>query len=198
MSSPRRPRPRRSRSELSAMPCNSPMTNLGMMSCPSKTSRLHHVGDPPVDHHAGVENAGLQPLDFLGELDVGNDEAEVVLGLHQQADADVAQHKSQHQLHADCGVCPNGIAKGTSARPRAVRQEQADDHAEVDGRDRVEAFLADGAHPGRSRPRATSIMPPKPPRQASRAARRIPANARLDKRHAQAGRHQNEHAAQDN
>ena len=59
MSSPRRPRLRRSRSELSAMPCNSLMTNLGMISWPSKMSRLHHVGDPAVDHHAGVEDAGL-------------------------------------------------------------------------------------------------------------------------------------------
>ena len=38
----------------------------------------------------GVEHQRARPLDFLGELHVGDDEPEVVLGLEQRADADVA------------------------------------------------------------------------------------------------------------
>ena len=37
MSRPRRPRPRRIRSELSAIACNSLMTNFGITNCPSST-----------------------------------------------------------------------------------------------------------------------------------------------------------------
>ncbi len=57
----------------------------------SKQVGLDHVGDPAVDDHAGVEDVGPAALDLLGELDVGDDEAEVVLRLHQQADAGVAE-----------------------------------------------------------------------------------------------------------
>ena len=90
---------------------------LGHDQLPVENVRLHHVGDPPVDHHAGVEDARLQPLDFLGELDVGNDEAEVVLGLHQQADADVADAPSPSPTARDRGTC-RCIGSGVRARPR--------------------------------------------------------------------------------
>ena len=52
--------------------------------------RLGHVGDPAVDDDRGVEHQRPCPLDLLGELHVGDDEPEVVLGLEQGADADVA------------------------------------------------------------------------------------------------------------
>ena len=44
---------------------------------------LGDVGDPAVDDDRGVQDQRPRTLDLLGELDVGDDEPEVVLGLEQ-------------------------------------------------------------------------------------------------------------------
>ena len=92
MSSPRRPRLRRSLSLESAIALQLGDHELRHDQLVVDDARFDDVGDPAVDHHARVEHVRLEPFHFLGELDVGNDEAEVVLRLQQHADAGVAQH----------------------------------------------------------------------------------------------------------
>ena len=107
MSSPRRPRLRRSLSRDVGDGLQLGDHELRHDQLVVEHLGLDDVGDPAVDHHAGVEHVRLEPFDFLGELDVGNDEAEVVLGLQQQADAGVAQHHAQHELQpiGDAATC---------------------------------------------------------------------------------------------
>ena len=107
-----------------------------------------HVGDPAVDDHARVEDARAAPLHLLGELDVGDDEAEVVLGLHQEADAGVAEHHGQQQLHDAADLCDQllvGVGKQRGqGQAGHVGHEQPHDQAHVDRRDHVELLAADG------------------------------------------------------
>ena len=108
----------------------------------------------------------MRPFDFLGELDVGNDEAEIVLGLQQDADAGVADDRGQgeaekiDQLRIGLG---DPRAEGEQ---KHVGQKQADDHAEVDGGDRVEPLAADGhvgdEHAGGDRQHAEEADPGEP------------------------------------
>ena len=98
------------------MACNSAMHEPRHDQLVVEDLGLDDVGDPAVDHDAGVEHEGLQPFDFLGELDVGNDEAEIVVRLHQQADADVAQHHAQRQVDRRHDR-PCKIGCGASASP---------------------------------------------------------------------------------
>ena len=112
---------------------------------------LDDVGNPPVDHGAGVDDVRPPPLDLLGELDVGDDEAEVVSGLHQEADAGVAEDGPQDWLHYGHELLAGELVLGDrppeqrrQRQPRHVRQQQPHNQAEVDRRDRVQRLAFDG------------------------------------------------------
>ena len=141
MSRPRRPRLRRSLSELSAMLCSSWSTNLRDDHGLVDHAGLGDVGDPAVDDDRGVEHQGPRSLDLLGELDVGDDEAEIVLGLEQRGDADVAHedHEDARDSHVDL-VVQVELHRRLDRVVDEVAQEDADDHPEVEGGDRLDAL----------------------------------------------------------
>jgi hypothetical protein len=108
---------------------------------------LDDVGDAAVDHHARVEDVGLEAFDFLRELDVRDDEAEVVLGLQKDADARIADDGGQRDLGPINPFRFTGSALRQQRREgelEDIGKKQANDRAEIDGRNRVEAFAADG------------------------------------------------------
>ncbi len=109
------------------------------------------VGDAAVDDDGGVEHERSGPLDLLGELDVGDDEAEVVLGLEQRRDADEAdeyvQEGGEHEVDALVKV---ELHRGLEGVLQQVREEDADDQTDVDRRDRLDA-LAGSEHVGDDR-----------------------------------------------
>ena len=104
------------------------------------------VGDAAVDDDAGVEDARPGAFDLAGEFHVGDDEAEVVLGLQEQADAGIAEHQPQDQLDPDPGwVGFRDVRRhqGLDHELGDVGQEHADDEAEIDRGDHVEPLAAD-------------------------------------------------------
>src|SRR5439155_9675429 len=87
--------------------------------------RLDQVGDAAVDHHAGVEDVGLEALHFLREFDVGNDEAEIVLRLNEDADADVAEDHAEEKRRRQPDA--SGPAVAGEWRRHDRREYQHDD-----------------------------------------------------------------------
>ena len=134
MSRPRRPRLRRSLSELSAMLLQLLEDEAGDHHRLVDHPRLGHVGDPAVDHHRGVQHQRPRALDFLGELHVGDDEPEIILRLEQGRDADVADQDHQgardHHVHPRVQVMLHRRLEGLGDE---VGQEDPDDHAEING-----------------------------------------------------------------
>ena len=106
-------------------------------------ARFDDVGDAAVDHDARIEHVRLEPLHFLGELDVRNDEAEVVLGLQQHADAACSRRSCRARVPSQSAS--HVMRRRQQRREREledVGEKQADDRAEVNGRDRVEPLAA--------------------------------------------------------
>ena len=102
---------------------------------------LDHVGDSSVDHHARIQDKGLQPLHFLGKFHIGNNETKIVAGLHQQADAQVAQNDTQRQIDRGPIRLQNRMRR--QRQPHDIGQEKADNRAEIHARDHVQLLVAD-------------------------------------------------------
>ena len=140
---------------------------------------IDDVGDAAVDDHAGIEDRGPRALDFAGELDVRNHEAEVVLGLDQQADADVTKDDAQRQLNpalikrhldpAAFGFVERHRHQRFDHQLRDVGQEHANDQAEVDRRNNVEPFAANEGVERDHDPRPARECRRGPPMPATRA-----------------------------
>src|SRR5207248_4023690 len=69
------------------------------------------VGDSAVDQDAGVQQDRARALALLGKFDVRDDEAEIVLGLQDEADRQVAADHAQHQVD----VADDDVAVGDDA-----------------------------------------------------------------------------------
>jgi hypothetical protein len=59
---------------------------------------LGNVRDPAVDDHGGIEDHRPAALLLFGEFHVRNDEADVVLGLNDEADREIAADNAQDHL----------------------------------------------------------------------------------------------------
>lgn len=86
------------------------------------------VGDSAIDEGGGVEEDGADATDLLGEFDVRNDEAEVVLGLQDRDNAQIAQADADDDL--------DGLDDGLPLAPRDVGptlQQQVKEAAHNEG-----------------------------------------------------------------
>ena len=65
--------------------------------------RITDIGNPAVDDDTGVQHQRPSPLHLLGKLHVGDDEPELVLGLQQRRDGDVATGDGDDEFHRELG-----------------------------------------------------------------------------------------------
>ena len=144
MSKPAPPSRSRSLSVLSAIACNSAITKRGMISWLSRMLRFDQVGDPTVDDHARIEHVRLDPFHLLGKFHVGNDEAKVIFGLQEHADADVTQRHGQEEFD-DRKVLAllQVIAQHERFEHDAqcIREKQPDQNAEIDTADDIQPLM---------------------------------------------------------
>jgi hypothetical protein len=142
------------------MRCSSSTTTRGTTNTASN-ARARQVDDAAVDERAGVEHELARPLRLLLELDVGDDEADVVLRAQDEHRAQVAE--DQRDGHADRVHDPlrRLVVELADDDERHDPDEQlagqeADQQAEHDGRDggdraAREADRVDGDHGRRER-----------------------------------------------
>jgi hypothetical protein len=86
---------------------------------------LRDLDEARIDEGGGIQEHGALPAELLGELDVGDDESEVVLGLEDDGDAEIAEGDAQEDL--DHGG-PGG--RQAVALLDQVHEERADDRGE--------------------------------------------------------------------
>lgn len=101
------------------------------------------VGDPAVDEGGGVEEDGADAADLFGEFDVGDDEAEVVLGLQDCDDAQVAKADTDDDL--------DGLDDGLPLAPGDIRpalEEQVEEAAQDECRENANEQAQQDAHDG--------------------------------------------------
>ena len=158
-------------------------------------ARLGEVGDPSVDDRGGIEDVGAEPTDVPGELDVGNEEAEVVAGLEEQARAEVAQNGAEDdgQPRPDRAVAV-GREDRRQRQHRDVGQEHAHEEAEVDGGDRGQVLALDAGIDPHHRQRQRDHRRQHAPRQPLGG---MPHGVGAEDRHGDPDRDHHEQGAQD-
>src|SRR5207253_878024 len=106
-------------------------------------SRITDIGNSPVNDHTGIENQRLGPLELLGEFDIGDDEAKLVLGLQEGRDDHVARKDRDEQLSQALNAQRAAVTQsreaqvhvqdGLQRRPQEVADQEAQQQAKIDG-----------------------------------------------------------------
>src|SRR5262249_6230012 len=104
--------------------------------------RITNIGNPAIDDDTRVQDQRPRPLNLFGKLDIRNNEAELLLGLHQHRHADVTEQQGHKQPRPLQNPRIDVLRDNRFQRhPEQAGQEGAHEQSEKDRRDGGDLFV---------------------------------------------------------